>query len=330
MPTPTDFSKPLVGDNYATLLPALVVELQNIVMGLDPALTGTHTNIPVGAKRFNESTNNWERYSGSAWGAYANAYAISISGTAAIATKSSNLAGGLVGQIPYQSALDTTAFLAAGTAGYVLQSNAGAAPSWVNPGSFSVSYATTSGACSGTASYATNAGTATTANSLNTSNGYTVAGLTLTSSYGEIDLPLNYAGQSYATYFYKNSSTAIGYYGPALGSLWNVDYSGNFNAKANVTAYSDERVKTNWRDLPTDFVTNLARLKSGIYDRTDCTLTQVGVGAQSLRLFLPEAVIEGEEGKLSVAYGNTALAACVALAREIESLKARLEAVEGK
>jgi len=50
--------------------------------------------------------------------------------TATTATKSTNIAGGLVGQIPYQSAVDTTALLAAGTAGQVLKSGGGAAPSW--------------------------------------------------------------------------------------------------------------------------------------------------------------------------------------------------------
>ncbi len=46
-------------------------------------------------------------------------------------SKATNIAGGLGGQIPYQSALDTTSLLANGTAGQVLQSNGGtAAPSW--------------------------------------------------------------------------------------------------------------------------------------------------------------------------------------------------------
>ena len=50
--------------------------------------------------------------------------------TATTATTSTNLANGSVGTIPYQSAANTTAMLAVGTAGQVLQSNAAAAPSW--------------------------------------------------------------------------------------------------------------------------------------------------------------------------------------------------------
>ena len=42
-----------------------------------------------------------------------------------------NLAGGANGTIPYQSAAGTTQMLAAGTAGYLLQSNGSAAPTWV-------------------------------------------------------------------------------------------------------------------------------------------------------------------------------------------------------
>ena len=44
---------------------------------------------------------------------------------------STNIAGGSNGTIPYQSASGTTQMLAAGTAGYLLQSNGAAAPSWV-------------------------------------------------------------------------------------------------------------------------------------------------------------------------------------------------------
>jgi len=44
-----------------------------------------------------------------------------------------NIAGGSAGTIPYQSAADTTAMLAVGTAGQVLQTNGAGAPSWVTP-----------------------------------------------------------------------------------------------------------------------------------------------------------------------------------------------------
>jgi len=55
----------------------------------------------------------------------------SLTGTASAST---NISGGSVGTIPYQSASNTTAMLAVGTAGQVLQSNGAAAPSWVTIG----------------------------------------------------------------------------------------------------------------------------------------------------------------------------------------------------
>jgi hypothetical protein len=53
-------------------------------------------------------------------------------GTATTATKATNIAGGAVGSLPYQSAADTTIFLAPGTNGQVLALAAGV-PSWVTP-----------------------------------------------------------------------------------------------------------------------------------------------------------------------------------------------------
>lgn len=58
----------------------------------------------------------------------------SLTGTGASFTagKATNIAGGSVGKIPYQSAADTTVLLNAGAQNYILQANGGAAPSWVN------------------------------------------------------------------------------------------------------------------------------------------------------------------------------------------------------
>jgi hypothetical protein len=93
----------------------------------------------------------------------------------------------------------------------------------------------------------------------------------------------------------------------------------------NVTAFSDERVKTNWRDLQPDFIERLAEVKHGIYDRTDQVSTQVGVGAQSLRPIMEHAIMENEDGQLSVAYGNAALVACIKLAQRVIELEEKLK-----
>jgi hypothetical protein len=117
--------------------------------------------------------------------------------------------------------------------------------------------------------------------------------------------------------------------GVASTTYLEIDGSGNFTAAGNVTANSDERLKNNWRDLDADFLTRLAMLKMGVYDRTDTGQTQVGVSAQSLQAFLPQAVQAGDDGILSVAYGNAALAACVVLAREVVSLRRELNEMKG-
>ena len=98
-------------------------------------------------------------------------------------------------------------------------------------------------------------------------------------------------------------------------------------ASGNVTAYSDERLKTNWSAMPENFVERLAKVRVGTYDRIDGErIRQVGVSAQSLRPLLPEAVIEGTDDfkTLKVSYGNAAMASAVELAKEVVSLKEQM------
>ena len=86
----TDFNKPVVTDAYATLLPGLVQAHKDLARMLEPTLTGTHTNVPVGTVQWNATTVRWERYNGTSWvtlpSAGDNVYAISISGNAATTT----------------------------------------------------------------------------------------------------------------------------------------------------------------------------------------------------------------------------------------------------
>lgn len=101
--------------------------------------------------------------------------------------------------------------------------------------------------------------------------------------------------------------------------------TGDFATGGNVTAYSDERLKIDWEELPSDFVERLASVKSGLFTRKDTGARQVGVGAQSFQNILSEAVSADEEGWLRVAYGNAALAACVKLAQRVLALEAKLK-----
>lgn len=103
---------------------------------------------------------------------------------------------------------------------------------------------------------------------------------------------------------------------------------GNFIAAGNVTGFSDERLKENWRALPPDFVARLARVKVGVYDRKDTGETQAGASAQDMRAVLAEVVSESDQGILSLAYGNAALVAAVELAKRVEEQEARIKRLE--
>jgi hypothetical protein len=98
----------------------------------------------------------------------------------------------------------------------------------------------------------------------------------------------------------------------------------------NITANSDETLKTNWQLVDDDFLSNLSQVKSGIYDRIDMhETTQMGVSAQSLQKVVPHAVLtNGENGLLSVAYGNVALVASIELSKKVLSLESELLALK--
>jgi len=106
----------------------------------------------------------------------------------------------------------------------------------------------------------------------------------------------------------------------------------SIKASANVTAYSDERLKTNWKPLADNFVAKLANIKVGTYDRIDQSITQVGVSAQSLETLMPEAVITGndEMQTKSVSYGNAAMASAVMLAKEMVEMKKIIEEMKAE
>lgn len=111
-----------------------------------------------------------------------------------------------------------------------------------------------------------------------------------------------------------NTATALTF-NPSTGAL---------SATSHVSS-SDERKKTNWRDLPENFIEQLALVKNGIFDRIDQENSEVGVSAQSLQKVLNQAVIADDEGYLSVMYGNIALVACIKLAERVLELEAKLK-----
>lgn len=134
---------------------------------------------------------------------------------------------------------------------------------------------------------------------------------------------------SYATHMHLR---ADGYFGvggwSASAWRWYINLNnGDMTTSGNVTAYSDEILKTNWRSYPVDFVEKLAEVKNGTYDRTDEDLTQDGVSAQSLQKLLPNSVIK-TNGILSVNYGGAALSSSVELAKRIVEQDKRIAELE--
>lgn len=109
----------------------------------------------------------------------------------------------------------------------------------------------------------------------------------------------------------KVSSTQLTF-NPSTGTL----------TATTVTGSSDESLKTNWRDVQPGFVELLAETKHGVFDRIAEGTSEAGVSAQSWRTVLPETVVTGSDGLLSVAYGNAALVSAIQLAKRLVALEA--------
>lgn len=148
-----------------------------------------------------------------------------------------------------------------------------------------------------------------------------------TGQNSEIDLKISNANTT--GWFFLNTSGANGFWdGTRSFSRWYSDTSGNFTVAGDLTSNSDERLKCDWAPMPSDFLESLAGLLRGTFTRTDTGKRQLGVGAQSLRRFMPEAVKEDADGILSVAYAQAALVACSELAAEVIRLRSILEPIK--
>ena len=202
----SDFNKPVVGDAYASILPALVVTLKDLARSLEPTLTGTSTNLPTGTTRWNAGSAYWERFNGTSWvtlpSAGNNLYAISISGNAATATS----AGSATTAGSANSVTGTVAVPNGGTgvtsltAGGLVMGNGSSALSVASAAQVVAAISTTAVA---------NATNATSARAVTNSGGWSV-------------VP-------------SGSKLYFSYNGTNVGSL---DSSGNFIVLADVTAYA--------------------------------------------------------------------------------------------
>jgi len=102
-----------------------------------------------------------------------------------------------------------------------------------------------------------------------------------------------------------------------------VSVTGDMTASGNVTAYSDERLKSSVETIP-DALSKVLSVRGVTFTMNGERGT--GVIAQELEQVLPEAVFDNEDGMKSVAYGNiTGL-----LIEAIKELSAKVEELENK
>ena len=149
-------------------------------------------------------------------------------GSATTSTTSTNLAGGVAGAIPWQSAASTTGFTAAGTTGQVLTSNGTSVPTWTTPaGSVSVTDDTTTASARYPLFAAVTSGSITTeyvsstkyqfvpSTGVLTATSFTGAGTGLTGTASSLSIGGNAATATSAT----SATTATNLAGGANGSV---------------------------------------------------------------------------------------------------------------
>lgn len=124
------------------------------------------------------------------------------------------------------------------------------------------------------------------------------------------------------------NADAMGFLG--LDGNWNMfsHDNGDLWARGNISAFSDERYKRDWRQITDDQLLKFSRIKyCGLYTTSDTDQDRMGISAQKLKRIFPEAVTKNE-GKYGVAYGQAALALVHKLSQKVFELERRLAEFE--
>jgi hypothetical protein len=103
-------------------------------------------------------------------------------------------------------------------------------------------------------------------------------------------------------YIKFNVGDVIRFY-PANSEKASLNSSGDFSAQGDVTAYSDERMKTDITDI--ENALDIVKKMRGVnFTKIENDRRGTGVIAQEMQEVVPEVVHENDDGYLSVAYGN--------------------------
>lgn len=106
-------------------------------------------------------------------------------------------------------------------------------------------------------------------------------------------------------------------------ALLNCDSNGNLSVTGNITAFSDERVKCDWKAAPRDLVEMAAQATVGTYTQKITGARQAGGIAQEW-LSILEGIVgtDADSGLYTMAYGNAAFVLACELAKRLLALEA--------
>ena len=124
---------------------------------------------------------------------------------------------------------------------------------------------------------------------------------------------------------YSGQTKSAGAMSLTTGGILTV--ASTITAGGDITAFSDARVKENIETID-NALDKVTQLRGVEYNRIGAEERSIGVIAQEVQEVLPEVVREGQDGMLSVAYGNITgvlIEAIKEQQKQIEELKAQLD-----
>ena len=260
-------------------------------------------------------------FTGAGTGLTGTASSLSIGGNAATATRATNIAGGAAGSLPYQSAANTTALLAAGTNGQVLTLASGV-PSWATPTTGTVTSVSGTGTVNGLTltGTVTSSGSLTLGGTLDLSSPPSIGNTSAnTGAFTTLSASSTVSGTGFSTYL--ASPPAIGGTTPGAGTFSSLTLSGasgNFNGDfSNATVLSRNSFKTSttngstgiyalpngtstaasWQATNAADPTNASKVLIATNGSTDVQLVS---GINGTGTYLPLALYNGGAGRFVV------------------------------